>query len=484
MEWPLYAQYQEVVQNPEYCFNDPELKGGIIDKTGDGIPLVWAGGFSAVFRMTCGRTRYAIKCFIRDDDFRAERYKAITSFVSSENSLDCWVKMQYLNKGINVDNFWYPVLKMEWADGSPLNKCIEAHLYEPEFLTSLAEDIRLLSRRLLELNVAHGDLQHGNILVADQGIKLVDYDGMFLQELSVYGSNELGFRNYAHPFRKKNHYGNNLDNFPAFVIYLSLLALADDPSLWQFHTEENLILTYNDFVKPKDSACMARLQDSKESKVRKYADYLINLCSASLKDIPSLESIIEGVIPEPSEEIAEKLVFISTGVTLATSVKGENWKPDSSHLIQWNCQNFDGDINIELVRRNQSTIIVSMPASLNSFLWAVPKFFKEGNSYKIAIRYAHSNEVACVSNEFTIASDLMLRRLRLFSKVPCSWCKRFYTTQPWLCHYRQHIDPSNCPLIRNNRMNLLSESEHSSYLNDDRWWWLIKEETGILEAKW
>jgi hypothetical protein len=483
MEWPLYAQYQEAVQNPAHCFNDHELKNGTVDKSSDGIPLVWAGGFSAVFRVTCGGVRYAIKCFIRDDDFRAERYRAISSFVSSENKLDCWVKIQYLDRGIKVDDYWYPLLKMEWVDGVPLHKYIEAQLHEPDVLTSLAESIRLLSRRLLDMNIAHGDLQHGNILVTGDGIQLVDYDGMFLKELNMYGSNELGFRNYAHPFRKKSDYGNYLDNFPAFIIYLSLVALADNPSLWEFHTEDNLILTYNDFVQPLDSACISRLQSSKEPKVRQYADYLVKLCSALVKDIPSLDSIIEGVIPEPSKEVLEKPVLISTGVTLLSPVGGENWKPDTSHLIQWNCQNFDGDIKIDLVWRTHSATVVAMPASLNSFLWTIPKFQREGNKYKIAIRYAHSNEVACISTEFTIVSDVMLRRLSLFSKVPCSWCERFYTTQPWLC-FHKHIDPANCFLIKNRRLNRLTESEHACYLNDDRWWWAIKEETGILESKW
>ncbi len=483
MEWPLYAQYQEAVQNPAHCFNDPELRSGTVDKTGDGIPLVWAGGFSAVFRVICGGVRYATKCFIRDDDFRAERYRVISRFVSSDKRLDCWVKIQYLDNGIRVDGYWYPLLKMEWVDGVPLNKYIEAHLHEPGILASLAESIRLLSGRLSELNIAHGDLQHGNILITRDGIQLVDYDGMFLKELGAYGSNELGFRNYAHPFRRKSDYGSYLDNFPAFVIYLSLVALANDPSLWQFHTEDNLILTYNDFVRPTHSECIAQLRGSEERKVREYADYLIDLCSVSPKDIPSLNSIIEGVIPEPSKEVIEKPALINASATLVTPTGSRTWKPGASHLIQWDCQNFDGEIQIDVVWHNQSTTIVVIPASLNSFLWSIPKFHKEGNSYKVAIRYARSHEVACISPEFTIASDLMLRRLKLFSKVPCSWCNRFYTTQPWLCNFK-HIDPANCFLVKYKKMGPMSEGEHASHLNDDRWWWLIKEETGILESKW
>lgn len=483
MEWPLYAQYQEAVQNPSYCFNDPELRSGAVNKNSDGFPLVWAGGFSAVFRMSCGGVRYAIKCFIRDDDYRSERYRAIGSFVAAEDTLGCWVRMQYLDRGIKVDNRWYPVLKMEWVDGVPLHKYVEAHLHEPDALTSLAESIRALSRGLCGLKIAHGDLQHGNILVADHGIELVDYDGMFLPELSAYGSNELGFRSYAHPFRKKSDYGCYLDNFPAFVIYLSLVALADDPSLWRFHTEDNLILSYGDLIEPLHSACVNQLRTSKEPKAKQYADYLTELCRALPKDIPSLDSIIEGAIPKPSAEVKAKPVLVGRSVSLVAPVGGERWTPDSSYLIQWNCQGFEGDITIDLVWHNNSRTIIAMPAALNSFLWRIPKFEREGNSYRIAIRYANSNEVACVSTSLTIVSDVLLRRLSLFRGVPCSWCDRFYTTQPWRCRYK-HIDPSNCFLIKSGRMKSLSESERVAYLNDDRWWWLIREEARSLEAKW
>lgn len=483
MEWPLYAKYQEVVQNPAHCFKDPELRNGAVDKCSDGIPLVWSGGFSAVFRMNCGGVRYALKCFIRDDDYREERYRAISDFVSSDDGLDYWVRMQYLNRGIEVDGSWYPVLKMEWVDGVPIHRYVGAHLGEPELLISLAESVRLLTRRLLDLNIAHGDLQHGNILVTARGIRLVDYDGMFLQRLSAYGSNELGLPNYAHPFRKKGDYGSYLDNFPAFVIYLSLLALAHDPSLWQFHSDDNLILTHNDFVGPAHSECIARLRSSGAAEVREYAGFLADLCSVPVRSIPSLDLIIEGVIPEPSEEVLQKPAPIGTSVVLVTPVGKETWKRDSACLIRWNCQGFDGDIRIDLVWHNQAKTIVVVPASLRSFLWRIPKFQSEGNSYRIAIRYAYSNEVVCISKELAITSDTMLRRLRLFQTVPCSWCDRFYTTQPWRCPYK-HIRPTGCMLVRNQNLKRLSESRRASLLGDDRWWWLIKEETGILEAKW
>src|SRR5436305_8445438 len=81
--------------------------------------------------------------------------------------------------------------------------------------------------------IAHGDLQHGNILVAPGGdLRLTDYDGMYVPALSGLESNELGHRNYQHPGRRRSEFGPHLDDFSSWVIYASLTALSIDPVLW------------------------------------------------------------------------------------------------------------------------------------------------------------------------------------------------------------------------------------------------------------
>ena len=57
--------------------------------------------------------------------------------------------------------------------------------------------------------IAHGDLQHGNIFVVDDELKLIDYDGMFVPRLAGCRSNELGIEHYQHPQRKEHHFGRS-----------------------------------------------------------------------------------------------------------------------------------------------------------------------------------------------------------------------------------------------------------------------------------
>ena len=75
-------------------------------------------------------------------------------------------------------------------------------------------------------NIAHGDLQHGNVVVVGDQLRLLDYDGMFVPALANKQSNECGHRNYQLPKRSRWDYGPHLDHFSAWVIYVSLVAVA------------------------------------------------------------------------------------------------------------------------------------------------------------------------------------------------------------------------------------------------------------------
>ena len=140
---------------------------------------------------------------------------------------------------------WYPIVKMEWVQGELLSRFVESRLREPEALRRVAAQWRGgPTASLRGLRIAHNDLQHGNVMVQDDGsIRLVDYDGMFLPQFRGERSAELGHRHYQHPQRTAEDYDENIDNFPSLVIYLSLLAVVADPALWAFHNEDNLVLT-------------------------------------------------------------------------------------------------------------------------------------------------------------------------------------------------------------------------------------------------
>ena len=85
---------------------------------------------------------------------------------------------------MNIDGHWFPVVKMDWAPGRPFNLVIEDHLHDPASLIDLSKRWADCVYALESSCLAHGDLQHGNVLVdADLRIRLVDLDDVWIPAL-------------------------------------------------------------------------------------------------------------------------------------------------------------------------------------------------------------------------------------------------------------------------------------------------------------
>ena len=82
---------------------------------------------------------------------------------------------------------------MEWVDAVRLDRYVEKQLGEPNLILEVARKFAGAVKTLNESNAAHGDLQHGNILVSTNGdLRFVDYDEcMFLLWL-VEGATNSG----------------------------------------------------------------------------------------------------------------------------------------------------------------------------------------------------------------------------------------------------------------------------------------------------
>lgn len=79
---------------------------------------------------------------------------------------------------------------MEWVEGNSFSQYIEQNLHSSENLLSLADEFKRMVLGLKGAGVAHGDLQHGNIIMCGNELRLVDYDGMFVPALA--GDNGKG----------------------------------------------------------------------------------------------------------------------------------------------------------------------------------------------------------------------------------------------------------------------------------------------------
>src|SRR5262249_5231268 len=137
--------------------------------------------FADVYQLRCPGGDFAVKCFTRNVPGLCERYAAVGKHLRSA-ALPFTVDFQFLPEGIRVLGRWYPVLKMRWVEGLLLNHFVRDNLDRPAALAALADIWLRMARRLRTSSIAHGDLQHGNVILtperdgASHAVRLVDYD--------------------------------------------------------------------------------------------------------------------------------------------------------------------------------------------------------------------------------------------------------------------------------------------------------------------
>ena len=297
MPWPGIAEFSNAIQTPRRCFADPELSGGelaVYDRGGRaGMPVVSAGNFAAVYRVCNQGRSFAVRCFTRAVNDQHERYGQLGAFLRATLP-PAFVEFEYVEQGILVAGDWYPIVKMEWVNGEPMNKFVQSNLNAPNSLQIIAARWRGLVSALRSLNIAHNDLQHGNVMVQqDRSLRLVDYDAMFLPQYAGQTSPENGHQHFQHPLKTSQNYNESVDNFPALVIHVSLLALAADPGLWdQFHNDDNLLFRRVDYGDPANSQCFQALKNSQDETVRYLTSYLEQCCASQVEAVSNLENIL------------------------------------------------------------------------------------------------------------------------------------------------------------------------------------------------
>lgn len=245
------SDYQEAVQHPAFCFRDPLLGRGTPALDSLGLPRPVTGNFACVYRIITGRASHAARCFLRYRPDHEQRYAAIARALDRLGA-DFTVGFEFQRQGIRVAGRWYPLVRMEWADGETLGAYIERRLHDRAALNGVAEQLSAVVARMQSAAIAHGDLQLGNILVCGSRLRLIDYDGMFVPELSGLPAAELGHPNFQHPARSQAHFGPGLDEFALLVIRVSLLGLCREPGLWSLLRagDDRLLFGRDDLLRP------------------------------------------------------------------------------------------------------------------------------------------------------------------------------------------------------------------------------------------
>jgi formylglycine-generating enzyme required for sulfatase activity len=302
MPWPLSQDYNEAIQTPAISFEDADLRAGEPVLNAMSLPMPRSGNFADVYEFRSPQGQWAIKCFTREIPNLRERYRLISKYLQ-QVKLPFFVDFEFLDRGIRVRGQWYPILKMQWVEGQLLNEFLRNNLDRPASWEGLIPMWLRMAQRLHEVGIAHGDLQHGNIILvpgrkADSlALKLIDYDGLYVPDVESIPCGEVGHANYQHPHRIRDRvYNERVDRLPLLAIYTALHCLSiGGRTLWdRFDNGDNLLFRSSDLADPVQSPVFKLLWTLPDRDTHNFVGYLIFSLLGAIDDVPRLNQLHQG----------------------------------------------------------------------------------------------------------------------------------------------------------------------------------------------
>jgi TonB family protein len=257
-----------------------------------GLPRAYSGNFAVAFRFDSTGKSWAVRCFTRQIGDVQRRYEAISRFCEA-NPDPALCFFEYQERGIAWRGAHLPIVKMEWAEGETLGKWLTRHHSDAWALRRVAEGLAQIAERLERRGAAHGDLQHGNLMITSGLVRLIDYDGMFVPGLQGLDSPVLGHRNYQHPARTEAQFDARMDRFSILVIFIGLTALAADSTRFtRYGCDERVLFERRDFENPDESDLFHEL--AADATVGNWTLALAEACRRPPTACPALLEVLDG----------------------------------------------------------------------------------------------------------------------------------------------------------------------------------------------
>lgn len=249
---PAITDIRVSIENKDIFVKDELVKQGEFVRDANGNLMMYAGGFTAVFPVIVNGEKWAFRCWHSDLGNVKRRFQIISDSINTVKP-PYLCDFEYVDEGIVVNGKIYPTTRMRWVEGINIKDYICENANDGKKLKDLSERFLAMEQDMRSHEFAHGDLQHGNIIVDKKGeLYLVDYDSFYCPELKGESDIITGLADYQHPARKSNVQANEkLDYFSELVIYTSILAIAANPNLlqkYQVADSERMLFAAQDYL--------------------------------------------------------------------------------------------------------------------------------------------------------------------------------------------------------------------------------------------
>jgi hypothetical protein len=301
------------------------LGGGSITMSGADQPFRVSGNEAVVYRLENAAPGYvALRCFLTDklDNAVLARYQRLSKDATlrrlraSEHSpLVQFIHLfpdGLLLPGPDFRSLTEPVIAMEWIEGPTLIEAVDraARLNEKRVLSALANSWLRAVAANREVEFSHGSLTGQNVLIdLERGPVFVDYDTAWWPG-AVSLSKAKPPAAYSHP-RGVASAPERRDDFAALLIYVSLRALALDPSLRESfgdppaRIDGALLFSPSDLAASGKSNLFDRLKHLPDDEFQSVLGILRESCRSSVDSVPPIDDAWQAARAAVAEARAE-----------------------------------------------------------------------------------------------------------------------------------------------------------------------------------
>ncbi len=160
---------KNAMNNPQISYKAKELIGGHIIKSNSKIIIQHPGGYTQVFKFQpkIGSIK-AVRCWLFYLPDLLKRAQIISCCLPK---LKCpyFVNFDFIENALLIQGKLHPVVIMDWVEGETLKEYLGSDINNRSKILDLADRFRVMVKYFHDNNIAHGDLQHGNIMVENDG---------------------------------------------------------------------------------------------------------------------------------------------------------------------------------------------------------------------------------------------------------------------------------------------------------------------------
>lgn len=244
-------------------------------------PLYYPGGFCVVFKLCKNSNSIALRVWYAEVENIRNRIKALSDYFS-KNKFSFIIPFTFYEQGLKVPTregcVFLDIMVMDWVEGIDIKQFIKKTLFSNIPLNEKKEKLFDVAVKLVEMfiimhnaRMSHGDLQHTNIIILPKGEPvLIDYDSMYFPRTIYRKHITHGYDEFQHPARKKSKEANEkTDYFSELIICMSLLAYAEDRTIWERYAIDGLdysmLFSKEDYLNIESSVLFNELSRKGES---------------------------------------------------------------------------------------------------------------------------------------------------------------------------------------------------------------------------